>query len=236
MCTNFSSTSQREWFERKLKKQVPSNYPAEAYPGFEAPILKAKAGQIEEVISLAQFGLIPAWAQDEKIARHTYNARSETVQNKPSFQGAYRERRFAVVLLDDFFEPCYETGQIVRHRIQMKSGEPFGVACLWERWLSKRKDERHQTIDSFTMLTLNADAHPVMNKMHAPGEEKRSPLVLTVDQFDLWLAASHVQAQALLTGAYMPELISSPAPKERRAKAPSVAVQSDTSGAQGSLF
>lgn len=27
---------------------------------------------------LAKFGLIPSWAKDEKIARHTYNARSET--------------------------------------------------------------------------------------------------------------------------------------------------------------
>ena len=236
MCTNFSSTSQGEWFERKLKKQVPKNHPQEAYPGFEAPILKAKAGQIEEAISLAQFGLIPAWAKDEKIARHTYNARSETIQDKPSFQGAYRERRFAVVLLDDFFEPCYETGQIVRHRIQLKSREPFGVACLWERWHSQGKDASPQGIDSFTMLTLNADAHPVMNKMHAPGEEKRSPLVLTVDQFDLWLTATHAKAQALLTGAYMPELISSPAPKKRRVKAPSEPGALDASSAQGSLF
>jgi putative SOS response-associated peptidase YedK len=25
---------------------------------------------------LAKFGLIPSWAKDEKIARHTYNAKS----------------------------------------------------------------------------------------------------------------------------------------------------------------
>ena len=236
MCTNFSSTRQGAWFERKLKKQVPTNFSPEAYPGFEAPILKAKAGQVEDLISLARFGLIPVWAKDEKIARHTYNARSETVQEKPSFQGAYRERRFAVVLLDDFFEPCYQTGQVVRHRIQIKSGEPFGVACLWERWLNKNKESGPQRIDSFTMLTINADAHPVMNKMHAPGEEKRSPLVLTVDQFDLWLTASHKEAQALLTGTLMPELISSPAPKERAVKTSREALTQNTSSAQGTLF
>ena len=33
---------------------------------------------------LARFGLIPAWAKDDKISRHTYNARSETVSEKPS--------------------------------------------------------------------------------------------------------------------------------------------------------
>jgi putative SOS response-associated peptidase YedK len=35
---------------------------------------------------LAKFGLIPSWAKDEKISRHTYNARSETVHEKPSYR------------------------------------------------------------------------------------------------------------------------------------------------------
>jgi putative SOS response-associated peptidase YedK len=233
MCTNFSSTQQSLWFESKLNKKLPKAYPLEAYPGYQAPVLKARQGEIEDQISLARFGLIPSWAKDEKIARHTYNARCETVKDKPSFKAAYRERRFAVVLIDDFFEPCYASGQPVRHRIHIESGAPFGVACLWESWTPAAD---RSTIDSFSMLTLNADEHPVMSKMHAPGEEKRTPLVLGVDQFEEWLVASHLEAQALLTGARMPALVSAPAPKVPTSKAVPSSRKSQDISTQGSLF
>lgn len=233
MCTNFSSTQHREWFEAKLNKKLPKGYPLEVYPGYEAPVLKARHGEIEDQISLARFGLIPSWAKDEKIARHTYNARSETVEEKPSFKTAYRERRFAVVLIDDFFEPCYVSGQAVRHRINIASGAPFGVACLWESWT---RTQGEACIETFSMLTLNADAHPVMNKMHAPGEEKRTPLVLAIDQFEEWLCANHVQAKALLTGARMPTLISAPAPKIPMPKAVLSVAKSEHTLSQKSLF
>jgi len=216
MCTNFSSTTQRDWFEIKLKRKLPKSYPLEAFPGYEAPVWKSVKGEMESHISLARFGLIPAWAKDTKIARHTYNARCETIKDKPSFKSAYAQRRFAVVLLDDFFEPSYEGPQVVRHRIKTQSGEPFGVACLWETWRAPLSVGEPQTVQSFAMLTLNADEHPVMNKMHAPGDEKRTPLVLSVDQFERWLTASHDQAQELLTGRYMPPLFSEPAPQQRK--------------------
>lgn len=218
MCTNFSSTIHKDWFEQKLKRRLPKSYPLEAFPGYAAPLWKSLKGELAPEISLAQFGLIPPWAKDAKIARHTYNARSETVKEKPSFKSAYAHRRFAVVLLDDFFEPCYEGQQIVRHRIKTRSGDPFGVACLWEKWRDPLSGGESPTLETFSMLTLNADAHPVMNKMHAPGDEKRTPLVLSVDQFELWLTASHDQAQELLTGRYMPELLSEPAPQVRANK------------------
>jgi hypothetical protein len=86
------------------------------------------------------------------------------------------------------------------------------------------------------MLTLNADEHPVMSKMHAPGEEKRTPLVLGVDQFEEWLVASHLEAQALLTGARMPALVSAPAPKVPTSKAVPSSRKSQDTSTQGSLF
>ena len=233
MCTNFSSTQHSEWFEAKLNKKLPKGYPLEVFPGYEAPVLKARHGEIEDQISLARFGLIPSWAKDKKIARHTYNARCETVEEKPSFKTAYRERRFAVVLIDDFFEPCYASGQAVRYRINIASGAPFGVACLWESWT---RAQGEAGIETFSMLTLNADAHPVMNKMHAPGEEKRTPLVLAIDQFEEWLCANHVQAKALLTGARMPTLISAPAPKIPMPKAVLSVAKSEHTLSQKSLF
>jgi hypothetical protein len=44
---------------------------------------------------LASFhwGLIPGWAKDRKFGDKTFNARAETVAEKPSFRAAFRQRR-----------------------------------------------------------------------------------------------------------------------------------------------
>ncbi|GBH21669.1 Putative SOS response-associated peptidase YedK [Pseudomonas syringae pv. actinidiae] len=37
------------------------------------------------------FGLIPSWSKDSKFAKRIYNARSETVAEKPSYRHAWRQ-------------------------------------------------------------------------------------------------------------------------------------------------
>jgi hypothetical protein len=37
---------------------------------------------------------------------------------------------------------------------------------------------------SFSMLTINADQHPLMKRFHKPGEEKRMPLILEPQYHD----------------------------------------------------
>ncbi len=84
VCTNFTPTKKNQWVKDKLGVDLPVDYPAKSYPGFAAP-LAMKSHQTGRVAcGLAKFGLIPTWAKDEKIARHTYNARSETAAEKPS--------------------------------------------------------------------------------------------------------------------------------------------------------
>jgi putative SOS response-associated peptidase YedK len=46
-----------------------------------------------------------------------------------------------------------------------------------------------QDVHSFTMLTINADTHPVMSQYHRPGEEKRMVVVLAEEDYDGWLDA-----------------------------------------------
>jgi putative SOS response-associated peptidase YedK len=36
---------------------------------------------------------IPSWAKDEKIGYSTFNAKAETVAQKPSFRSAFRRHR-----------------------------------------------------------------------------------------------------------------------------------------------
>ncbi|WP_422169964.1 SOS response-associated peptidase [Limnohabitans sp.] len=189
---------------------MPAGYPEESYPGFAAPVV-VKSHQTGRVAcGLARFGLIPAWAKDDKISRHTYNARSETAAEKPSYRTAWRQRQYGLVLVDHFYEPSYESGRAMRWRIALASGDPFGIACLWDRWTDPASGER---VVSFSMLTVNADEHPVMNQFHKSGDEKRTPVIIAPALHGAWLSADVSQATALMNWQHMPELVASPAPR-----------------------
>lgn len=206
MCINFTATRNNPWVREHFDLDLPAgDYPQEAYPGYLAPLV-VKSHQTGRVAcGLAKFGLIPSWAKDDKISRHTYNARSETVHEKPSYRAAWKQRRYGIALLDNFFEPNYVTGKAQRWRIELASQEPFGIASIWDTWTAPNTGE---LVTSFSMLTVNADEHPVMNQFHKPGDEKRTPVILAPDQFDDWLSADQSQAAQLMNWQKMPVLIS----------------------------
>jgi len=148
-----------------LGVDLPAEYPAESYPGFSVPSV-VKSHQPDRVAcGLAKFGLIPSWAKDEIIARHTYNARSEMGAERPSYRTAWRQRQYGLVLVDNFYEPSYDSGRSVRWGIELAFGKPFGIACLGDRWTDPAS---RVLVVSFSMLTVNADEHPVMRQFHKP--------------------------------------------------------------------
>jgi putative SOS response-associated peptidase YedK len=210
VCTNFTPTQNTAWVKQHLGVDLPAGCPPESYPGYASPIV-VKSHQSQRVAcGLARFGLIPSWAKDSKIARHTYNARSETAAEKPSYRTAWRQRYYGLVLVDNFFEPSYATGQAVRWRIGLASSEPFGIACLWDRWTDPATGE---LVVSFSMLTVNADEHPVMCQFHKSGDEKRTPVIVPTDRYAEWLGADPVKAAEMMSWSCMPELVSEPAPR-----------------------
>ena len=93
--------------------ELPTGFPVESYPGFAAPLVVKSHQTTRVACGLARFGLIPAWAKDDKISRHTYNARSETAAEKPSYRAAWRHRQYGLVLVDDFYEPHYDSGKAI---------------------------------------------------------------------------------------------------------------------------
>ena len=189
---------------------LPSGFPEESYPGFAAPVVLKSQQTGRVACGLAKFGLIPSWAKDDKISRYTYNARSETAAEKPSYRTAWRQRQYGLVLVDNFYEPSYVSGKAVRWKIALANGDPFGIACLWDRWTDPASGER---VVSFSMLTVNADEHPVMNQFHKSGDEKRTPVIIAPELHDAWLSADVLQATALMNWQHMPELVACPAPK-----------------------
>lgn len=214
MCANYTPSkldaiSQHRSLERALFdiRVAQFDYPAESFPGYMAPILREAheheydyehehehhhaAGVIELVP--AMFGMVPHWA-DPKLARQTYNARAETVATKPSFRNAWKRNQFCVIPADNFYEPCYETGKPVRWRIAAADQRPLGIAGIWE-WKAAGADGL--PLLSFSMLTINADGHPLMQRFHKPEDEKRMLVLLDPEQYRPWLEGALVNDPAV---------------------------------------
>ncbi len=196
MCSNYTP-ARREVLPVHFGIEAPAaDWKEEAFPGYLAPIIRRAEGGGGELESLAAcFGMLPHWA-DLKLARHTYNARSETVASKPSFRHAAAKRQRCIVPAESLFEPCYESGRAVRWRITSDDDAPMAIAGLWE-W-RPNGGLGDQPLVSFTMLTINADMHPLMQRFHRPEDEKRMVALLRRDQYRAWLDAGSADMAAFL--------------------------------------
>jgi putative SOS response-associated peptidase YedK len=210
MCANYVPTRPERLLARFGVRPDRDDYPADAYPGQTTPVVVADAQGRHAV--MAVFGMVPPWSRDGRNWRQCYNARSETVGEKPSFRHAWRQRQWCVVPADAVFEPSYESGRAVRWRVESADGEPLALAGLWERWRSPQGE----SLLSFTLLTLNADQHAVMNRFHAPGDEKRSVVLLEPAAIDAWLQASPDEARSLLQGFDPARVRCAPQPRPPR--------------------
>jgi putative SOS response-associated peptidase YedK len=185
----------------------------DVYPGYAAPVLLADARDPDMLEPVrATFGMLPHWAKDARLARQTYNARSETVHAKPSFRDAWRRRQLCLVPVQAFYEPCYESGKPVRWQIRRRDEAPFALAGIWET--RPAFDDPGQKLRSFSMLTISGAGHPIMQRMHAPDDEKRSVVVVPPSHYQTWLQAPNDEAaRALLLPFDAAEFVAEPAPR-----------------------
>jgi putative SOS response-associated peptidase YedK len=214
MCANYAP-SRADTLSALTSLEVAFAVLPEVYPGQLAPIIRiSKEGELQCLPST--FGLIPAWSKDPKFSRFTYNARSETAVTKPSFRSAWSKRQLALTPMQHFYEPNYETGKAVRWRIGRADESIFFAASLWE-W---RQASGTDGSFSHTLLTVNADGHPLMQRFHAPDDEKRSIVTFDWSQGMTWLAENHAKTPAPLIDTLVPvndrHYVASAAPSPRK--------------------
>ncbi|MDN2716087.1 SOS response-associated peptidase family protein [Janthinobacterium sp. SUN120] len=225
MCADYTPSRNEQIADHFSLRSLQLQLPPEAWPGYMAPILRSShdaSGELE--IAPALFGMVPHWA-DLKLARQTYNARMETVASKPSFRNAWKRKQFCIIPAANFFEPNYETGKPVRWRIERADGSPVAIAGIWEY---RPADQ----LLSFSMLTINADGHPLMQRFHKPDDEKRMVMILDPDQYQGWLDGSLVTEQDVYRQYPTDLLVAQPDPMQprSRAKAPTPAAPTEPGG------
>jgi putative SOS response-associated peptidase YedK len=193
VCSNYVAVSRAD---RLLSffgvQRERDDLPVDIWPTGLAPFIRLAepCSGNRRVVADGIFGLLPSFAKELAFGRKTYNARSETVHQLPSFRDAWRRGQRCIVPAEIIFEPNYESGHAVRWAIQQPGAVPMGIAGIYARW--RHPDGRE--LFSFAMLTVNADDHAVYKQFHRPGDEKRMPIILAPEEYDTWLACNVQEA------------------------------------------
>ena len=168
--------------------------------------------QVSE-LAQGQFGLVPTWvksASDAKL-RSTKLAvtRYETMSTATATRETWLKGQRCIIPMQAFFEDDWRSRKAVPTRIARVDGQPMGVAGLWERWT-----QGDQEIISFTLLTVNANSHALMNRYGQNGNEKRMPAILNEGAYGAWLSAPLDKAREFMRAYPAHLLLANPVQKK----------------------
>ncbi|MDP1901765.1 MAG: SOS response-associated peptidase family protein [Rubrivivax sp.] len=204
MCTRYISPAtadiERHW-------HVGARTPwrgAEVFPNYPGPFIRAARDSVDppRELVIGQWSLIPWFAKERKLRYPTCNARAEELSEKASYKLPWARGQRCIIPALAFFEPNWETGRHEPWIFRRSDGAPWGLAGLWNLWTDKASGEM---VESYTLLTLNADTHPLMRRMHRPDpqrppemQDKRSVVPIERQDTDAWLFGTLEQARSLV--------------------------------------
>jgi putative SOS response-associated peptidase YedK len=189
MCGRYVTPSQSEierlWHIGRHNVPGPFERRFNVSPAAQVPIiLRNDAGELE--LTLARWGLVPAWWKDAKPPRNTFNARSEEAAGKPMWRTPVAKARCLVPALGWYEWKTVEqvdpvTGEITAAKqpyfIGLPDRAPFAFAGLMSRFAPAGGDEGW----TCSILTRAADGP-------AKDVHDRMPVALERDAEAAWLA------------------------------------------------
>lgn len=202
MCNRYIAPDQAD-IERlwHIGRHNQLRWASEIYPRASGPFVRSAPDGASELI-VGTWGLIPSWSATPILKFATNNCRSEEAAGKPTFRDAWRKGQRCIIPALSFDEPCWETGKNVWWRFRRRDGLPWALAGLWNTWVDRSTGE---VVESYTMLTVNADDHPVMSRMHKPDprlapdrQDKRSVVAIEQGDVERWLQGPSDEAKELL--------------------------------------
>lgn len=223
MCTRYISPEDREiedfWrIDRKRQRKKEWHNLLSIFPLAEASFIRRArdVSAYEREMVFGQWGMIPPWSTsnvpeskpkkgEEKGKRlSTVNARTDRMEKALTYRNAWKRGQRCIIPASSFDEPNWECGKNEWWRFRRADGKPWGVAGLWDVWTDLATGEEW---DSYTMLTINANLHPLMSRMHKIERDratkqlvfdKRSVVPLEAHDFDRWLTCTVDEAGEML--------------------------------------
>jgi putative SOS response-associated peptidase YedK len=141
-------------------------------PSQDIPIIRDSESGPE--MTLARWGLVPAWSKEPKTKYSTINARIESVAEKPTYCASFKHKR-CLIPADGFYEWKVVNCHKIPHYIRMRDGDVFAFAGLWEHW-----EGSCEALNSCSIIVM--PANDVMTPLH-----DRMPAIIAPAHYDLWL-------------------------------------------------
>jgi putative SOS response-associated peptidase YedK len=127
-----------------------------------------------------KWGLVPSWSNDGKMARDAFNAKSETVAEKPTYCSAF-DTRPCLVVADGFYEwKKLGSREKQPYFVTRAARRPFAFAGLWDSWRPKVTSNDAIGLETFTILTC------APNVLCAQIQD-RMPVMLAPEDWGRWL-------------------------------------------------
>lgn len=170
------------------------NYrPSYYYHAFGLPKIPAVCSSDPQKIRLLQWGLIPSWTRSledaNQIRFKTFNARAESIDNKPSFSSSVKSRR-CIIPVSGFYEWQHVGKNKIPWYISNSDGEIMSLAGIYEDWTENLTGEIYST---FSIITT--DANDLMAEIH--NSAKRMPVILDRSAEFSWISKSSTLQEAL---------------------------------------
>jgi len=183
MCGRYTLISNPEAIRALFRYAGQPNFPARYNIAPTQPIAAVRLLEGRREFALLRWGLIPGWVKDPRTFSLLFNARGESVLQKPAFASAMRYRRCLIP-----FDGFYEWKQLGKRRqpyyIRARHGGPMAFAGLWESWMGPNGEE----METAAIVTTAANAQ--LAPLH-----RRMPVILPPEAFDLWLDHRNVDAE-----------------------------------------
>ncbi|MAD91177.1 MAG: DUF159 family protein [Gammaproteobacteria bacterium] len=181
MCGRFVFYSSNKKIEEKfgIRSSLKSEPRYNISPTQYVAAIREENNKKREVATL-RWGLIPSWSKNIAIGNHMFNARAETILEKPSFRSAFMNRR-CIVLADGFYEWHKSGNKRIPYFISLVSSEPFALAAIWEKWTDVKTGETIQTTSVLTMAS-----NDFMLRLH-----HRMPIIIESNAIGDWLTGKN---------------------------------------------
>ncbi len=176
--TNHATWAEVHAFSQPLVLPMP---PAEIEPAYNVAPTQLGWVILPDEVTQMKWGLLPAWAKDEKMAYSTINARLDTITVKPSFRGAWKAGRRCLVVASGYYEWPVIDGVKRPHYIHRTDSPATLFGGIWE----PRGDLR-----TYSIVTKDADEN--IAQLHS-----RMPLILPPDVLADWLHGSTDDAMGI---------------------------------------
>lgn len=190
MCGRFVVSKQLADLKELFESDAPAYFETQSFniaPTNSAPIVVEREieGLPSREIHPARFGLIPHWAKE--VPSPLFNARMETVLEKPSFRDAALKKR-CVVPASGYFEWDSE-----KQPHYIFSDPVLCFAGIFSFWRDPTKDQMDPSrwVLSFSILTKPAS--DALSWVH-----ERSPVFLSDEGVDAWLSPDYETTPDLL--------------------------------------